>query len=139
MSANNENQARLDFLKMQVTESISIYKHHQERFLKWIGFYGAVIAAISIYLFHVGLTPYAKRLIPGLIALGSLAVALGCIGMLNWINRLEARVQQMSEEIGVAPSPFFGGKKLIFFMLIIVAGTFFLSLFVLISWESIFK
>jgi len=139
MSENTENQERLGFLKMQVTESIGIYKHHQELFLKWISVYGAVIAAISIYLFNTGLTPNAKRLIPVLTALGSLTVALGCVGMLDWINRLETRVQQMSEEIGVAPSPFFGGKRLVLFMLIVLVGAFFLSLCILIWWESIFR
>ena len=136
---NNRSQDRLDFLKMQITESINIYKHPQELFLKWIGIYGAVIAAIGVYIFNNELTPYGKRLIPVLTVLGSLAVILGCTSMLLWINKHEIWVNQILEEVGVAPSPFFGGKRLIFLMLLVITGAFFVSLFVLIRWEIIFK
>jgi hypothetical protein len=139
MSAENQNQERLEFLKMEIAEAIELYKHHQELFLKWIGLYGATITALSVYLFHAEVTLYGRRLIPLLIAFGSLPVAVGCLGMFYWTRQLETWVKRMSDELGVSSAPYFGGKHLNLIMGIVLFGAFLLSFFVLMQWESIFK
>lgn len=139
MSTHSQDHERLDFVKMQITESINIYKHHQELFLKWVGVYGAVLATIGVYVFHNDLTPYGRRLIPAVTALSSLVVIQGCLAMWMWINKLEKWVGQLTAEINVASPPFFAAKNLMLIMAVVVTGGLFLSLYVLIRWESIFK
>jgi hypothetical protein len=121
MSANNQSQGRADFLRMQVSASIDVYKHHMDLFLKWMGLYGAVVAAIGVYVFNANLQLHGKYLIPILIALGSAAVALGCFGMWVWVNELERQVKQISEEFGVMPLPIFGGKRQLLYMLVVAS------------------
>jgi hypothetical protein len=138
MNTSTQSQEKADLMKVQVSASIDVYKHHMELFLKWMGLYGAVVAAIGVYVFNAGLKPYGKHLILILIALGSASVALGCFGMWAWVNELERQTNQISEELGVTPSPIFGGKRQLIYMLIVAVGTIFLSLWVWVRWDDIF-
>ena len=139
MSETDEKNQKLEILKMQIAESVDVYKHHQELFLKWIGLYGAVVAAVSVYLFHTELTAAAKHFIPILISLGTVPVILGSTGMFFWMSLLEKRFKEMSEECGVAPSPFFIGRYLILFMTFILLGAFLLCWFAYIYFDTFFK
>lgn len=127
-----------ELYKLQIDSHIELYKHHLDLFLKWITLYLAVVSALIVYIFNESITSETRRLLPLLIAIGSLVLASGCASMWVWIRDVEREVKAITERLQISMPSRFLGKRMTILVLVVSAGFAVMSALLYLFWGNIF-